>query len=146
MESQNMESSLLSLKTVIRTRDFEASKTFYTQILNLEIVEEYDDEDGSKGVIVRVGSERSNAFIEISEIKKEHRYFQEAFDEDIENDKTGIQIATHTIDYWANKLQGKWNARGPVLRPWGSRYLYLRDPDELQIIIYQEKPGKISPK
>lgn len=130
---------LLSLKTVIRTKDFEASKLFYTQVLRLEIVEEYDDGDGSKGVIVRFGPEGSNAFFEISEIEKDHSYYQEAFNETIENDKTGIQLRTDNVEYWAALLKEKWSARGPVLRPWGSYYLYLRDPDGLQIIIYQEK-------
>ena len=57
----------------------------------------------------------------------------------IENDKTDIQLRTDNVEYWATRLKEKWNARGPVLRPWGSHYLYLRDPDGLHIIIYQEK-------
>ena len=131
--------NLLSLKTVIRTKDFEASKIFYTQILNLEIVEEHDDGNGSKGLIMRFGPEGSNAFFEISEIMDDHEYYQEAFSENIENDKTDIQLRTDNVKYWATRLKEKWNARGPVLRPWGSHYLYLRDPDGLHIIIYQEK-------
>jgi len=131
--------SLLSLKTVIRTKDFEASKIFYTQVLQLEIMEEYDDGNGSKGIIVRFGPEGSNAFFEISEIEQDHSYYQEAFSATIENNKTGIQLRTDNVDYWAALLKEKWKARGPVLRPWGSYYLYLRDPDGLQIIIYQEK-------
>ncbi len=130
---------LLSLKTVIRTKDFEASKNFYTQVLQLEIIEEYDDGDGSKGLIMRFGPEGSNAFFEISEIEKTHTYYQEAFSSTVENDKTGIQLKTDTMEFWATLLKEKWNARGPILRPWGSYYLYLRDPDGLQIIIYQEK-------
>ncbi len=131
--------SLLSLKTVIRTKDFEASKRFYIQILGLEIAEEYNDGDGSKGIIMRFGPEGSNAFLEISEIKEAHDYYQEAFGKSFENDKTDLQIRTDTIAYWADRLKEKWTARGPVLRPWGSYYLYLKDPDGLQIIIYQEK-------
>lgn len=130
--------NLLSLKTVIRTKDFEASKQFYTEILNLEISEEYDDGNGSKGCIVRFGDENSNAFFEISEIKKSHDYYQDAFSRGVDNDKTDIQIKTNSVDYWANRLKEKWEARGPIKRPWGSEYLYLRDPDGLHIIIYQE--------
>jgi len=130
---------LLSLKTVIRTRDFEASKRFYTQVLNLEIAEEYDDGNGSRGIIMRFGPEGSNAFLEISEITEVHPYYQGAFGEDFENDKADIQLKTDDVAYWAALLSEKWKARGPVPRPWGSSYLYLRDPDGLQIIIYQEK-------
>ena len=138
-ENESNQNGLASLKTVIRTKNFEASKSFYTQILNLDIVEEYNDGNGSKGLIVRFGPEGSNAFLEISEIQKSHSYFQDAFSESFENDKTDIQLKTENVNYWANLLKAKWDARGPVLRPWGSHYLYLRDPDGLQIIIYQEK-------
>lgn len=51
----------------------------------------------------------------------------------------GIQIRTHDVQYWANKLEGKCPLKGPVGRPWGSKYLYLRDPDNLQVILFQEK-------
>ncbi|MGI9551138.1 MAG: VOC family protein [Aurantibacter sp.] len=139
IEDDSPHSSLLSLKTVIRTKDFGASKIFYTQILNLEIIEEYDDGNGSKGLIVRFGPEGSNAFIEISKIVDDHNYYQNAFSENVENDKIDIQLRTDNIEYWVTLLKEKWNARGPILRPWGSYYLYLRDPDGLQIIIYQKK-------
>ncbi|WP_169301349.1 VOC family protein [Pontimicrobium aquaticum] len=138
-EDNSSFNSLLSLKTLIRTKDFEASKTFYTQILNLEIIEEYDDGNGSKGIIMRFGPIGSNAFFEISEISDNHSYYQEQFSKNLENDKIDIQLRTDNIEFWAMRLKEKWNARGPILRPWGSQYLYLRDPDGLQIIIYQEK-------
>ncbi|MCH9661850.1 MAG: VOC family protein [Bacteroidetes bacterium] len=129
---------LLSAKTVIRTKNFEASKTFYTELLELKVFEKYDDGDGSKGIICQVGFENSTAFIEISEISTEHDYFQEAFENSITHDKIDIQIKTTDIQYWADRCKDRWPTRGPVLRPWGSYYLYLRDPDGLQIILYQE--------
>ena len=138
MKNNPPNNNLLSLKTVIRTKDLEASKAFYTQILNLKIVQEYNDGNGSKGIILRLGSEGSNAFLEISEIKKTHNYFQKAFSESIQNDKIDLQLRTDNIKYWEARLKGKWKTRGPILRPWGSYYFYLKDPDGLQIIIYQE--------
>ena len=129
---------LLSLKTVIRTKDFEISKDFYTRILGLEVDEEYED-PGDRGFIFRLGSEPNNAFIEISEISEEHDYFQEAFALESANDKVDMQIRTNDVNYWAERLKKEnWPARGPVKRPWGHRYLYLRDPDNLRIIIYEE--------
>jgi len=130
--------NLFSLKTVIRTKNFEASKAFYIEILNLKIVQEYNDENGSRGIIVRLGSEDSNAFLEISEIKEFHDYYQQSFSESFQNDKTDLQLRTDNIKYWAAHVKMNWKARGPILRPWNSYYLYLRDPDGLQIIIYEE--------
>ncbi len=139
-ENINKHPDLLSMKTVIRTKDFEASKTFYTQLLKLEVVEEYDDGDGSRGCIMRVGPEGSTAFVELSEIAEGHYYFNRAFHQSFTNDKADIQIKTNAVNYWADRLkQHNWEARGPVLRPWGSHYLYLRDPDGLQLIIYEER-------
>ncbi|MEW7278673.1 VOC family protein [Aquimarina sp. 2201CG1-2-11] len=130
---------LQSSKTVIRTKNFTASVDFYTQLLKLTLIENYNDGDGSQGAILRLGPEDSNAFIEISEIDKTHSYYQEPFGEELQNDKIDIQLKTNDVTYWENRLEGKCKMRGPVLRPWGSYYLYIRDPDGLQIIIYQEK-------
>ncbi len=138
-DSISSQKNLLSLKTTIRTKDYKASKTFYTQVLGLEIVQEYNDGDGSKGSILRFGHEGSNAFFEISEISQDHYYHHESFDMSLANDKIDIQLRTNDIEYWADRLKDKCDTRGPVLRPWGSYYLYLRDPDGLQIIIYEEK-------
>lgn len=129
---------LVSLKTTIRTKSFDVSKMFYSTILNFNVVEEYDDNDGSRGCILRIGSEESNAFVEISEIETKHDYFNSSFKNDFINDKIDLQIKTNSIVYWAERLKKLWKVRGPVNRPWGSQYLYLRDPDGLQIIIYQE--------
>lgn len=129
---------LQSIKTVIRTKNFDTSKHFYTEILQLEIVEEYDDGDDI-GCIVQLGGETSSAFIEISEIAKENDYFHESFAIESQTDKVDMQIRTEDVNYWAKRLkEHNIKARGPVLRPWGFHYLYLRDPDNLQIIIYEE--------
>lgn len=127
--------NLLNLKTVIRTKDYDASKKFYHQILNLDIVEEYNNEN--RGCIFRFGDKNTNAFLEISEIPKDHYYYHDSYNEYVENDKIDIQIRTNNIDHWSEHLNEKWETKGPINRPWGAQYLYLRDPDGLQIIIYQ---------
>ena len=131
--------ALLSCKSVIRTKDYTASKKFYAQILNLSIIEEYDDKNGSRGIIFRFGEEGSNAFLEVSEIKEHHDYYQEQFSKNFSSYKSSIQLRTDDVFKWASILNKEWETKGPILRPWGSHYLYLSDPDGLQIIIYQEK-------
>ena len=128
---------LVSLKTTIRTKDFELSKMFYSKILNCKVVEEYDD-DGSRGCILKIGGEGSNAYLELSEIDSNHYYFNPSFKNTFQNDKIDLQIKTDSIVFWTERLTKLWKVRGPVDRPWGSKYLYLRDPDGLQIIIYEE--------
>jgi len=128
---------MIGLKTVIRTRDFETSVSFYTQLLNLEMIEDYKDEDGVKGVILQIGKS-NNAFIEISEIVKTNMNFQSSFAQKVKSDKVSLQIETSDIKSWSSKLKDKCEFKGPVLKPWGYYYLYLRDPDGIQIIIYQK--------
>jgi len=128
-----------NVKTVIRTKDFEASKNFYSQVLGFDIVEEYDEEKGVRGCILRIGKTGSNAFLEISAVDTDHYYYNKSFDRTFDNDKIDLQIKTNSIDYWVKNLDDKWKKKGPVDKPWGATYLYLRDPDGLQIIIYQEK-------
>ena len=50
--------SLVSIKTVIRCRDFDASRHFYTSILNLPIVEEWNEPQG-RGAIFGFGVDRA---------------------------------------------------------------------------------------
>lgn len=131
-------SNFIGQKTTIRTRDFKKAKDFYTNILQCTIIENYDDGDGIRGCIMQVGDSTSSAFIELSEITAKHSYFQEPFKKVFANDKIDLQIQTTSIVYWAERLNQLWKVKGPIDRPWGSKYLYLRDPDGLQIIIYQE--------
>lgn len=138
-KSSSLPPDLLGMKTVIRTKDYRAALHFYTNLLKLEVISAYDDGDGSRGSILQVGREGGSAFIELSEIRKDHRYHQEAFDRSFENDKVDLQIRTGNVAYWAKRLrEHKWPAKGPVLRPWGAHYLYLKDPDGLQIILYED--------
>ncbi len=81
------------------------------------MVEEYDDGNGSRGIIVRIGGEESNALIEISEIKNHHDYFQESFNEGFKNNKARIQIKTNDVFHWSKILKEKWEIRDPILRP-----------------------------
>ncbi len=131
---------LLGLKTAIRTLDLEASKAFYSDILQMEVEENYDDGDGSKGIVFYVGPKGSTSLLEISAIDPKHDYFQDAFGRKFANDKVDLQIRCESVEYWAARLKNHdWPYRGPVRRPWGAWYLYLRDPDGIQIIIYEEE-------
>lgn len=127
--------SLTSLKTVIHTEDFTNSVRFYHEVLGLEVVNKWD-EPGDRGRIFKVGSER--AFIEILETKAQGEHSANEFPSGMINNKMEIQMATKNLEAWVSRLQTLWPTKGPLKRPWGSSYLYLRDPNGIQIIIYQE--------
>ena len=97
---------LLSSKTIIRAKNFEASKVFYINLLELKIVEEWNDPNLS-GCILQIGDKKGTSFIEIQAIGKNNELYDSAFDEQFINDKMGLQILTNDIAYWKNKLIGK---------------------------------------
>ena len=52
-----------------------------------------------------------------------------------------LQIRTDSLNDWAEALDGVCPMEGPLDRPWGHRYLWLRDPDGLRIALYEVTEG-----
>ena len=125
---------ILSLKTMLRCRDLPASRRFYVDLLGLDVVGEWDD-SGDRGCIVAVGS--GGGFLEMLAVDCEHPKHQPAFAELDANDKTELQIRVDSVDVWAERLDGSIDFEGPVTRPWGNRYLWLRDPDGVRVALFQ---------
>ncbi len=72
-------SRLISLKTQIRTRDYQASRRFYTQVLGLRILEEWK---ASTGFIAGFGDDAGGGVIEVIEVIEvdvSHETYDEAF-------------------------------------------------------------------
>lgn len=131
-----MSEALDSIKVVIRTRDCDAAREFYTHLLGLPVMEEWDQEEG-KGFIVGFAAGGAGGFIEISEVPADSETYNEAFARPLPADKMEIQIKTGDLDGWAARLRGKWAFEGPTARPWGHRYLWLRDPDGVQVALFE---------
>jgi len=130
---------LESLKFTIRTRDFESSRKFYREILDLAEVEAWD-EDSDRGLIVSPGGA---ALIEISEIRPHSSSFRGEFLGSMGGEKVDIQLRTSDVERWARRLSAAgWPFRGPVDRPWGARYIYLHDPDGVKIILYDDATSR----
>ena len=129
--------SLVSIKTVIRCRDFDASRRFYAAILRLPVVEEWQEPQG-RGAIFGFGSDRSG-LIEIYEMTRADERFDPAFEADVVNDKVDVQLRTESVEACAEHLRGLWPFNGPEDLPWGQRWITLRDPDGLLIAIYEER-------
>lgn len=118
--------SMTGLKTRIETTRFEASVDFYRDILGMSVLDEWDDAD-DRGAILGFGPAASGgAFIEIahSESVADH-------------EGISLQFRVSDLDGMSRRLDGRWAYRGPETRPWGSRYLYLRDPAGVRVILYE---------
>jgi len=125
---------LQSLKAVIRCRDYAASREFYTSVLGLGIVEEWDQEEG-QGCIFAVGD---GGYLEIAGQPTTRDRDDESYTRPVGHEKIDLQLRTDAVDAWAARLRGKWPFEGPVDRPWGQRYLWVRDPDNVRIALFEE--------
>lgn len=124
----------LSLKTMLRCRDLAASRRFYATVLGLPVVEEWDT-SGDVGCILEFGA--GGGFLELLAVDSRHPKYDAAFEQCVANDKIELQIRVESVDAWAELLAGKIPAEGPVTRPWGNRYLWIRDPDGVRIALFQ---------
>lgn len=125
-KSRQEEPAVAGLKTRIETPFLQDSIDFYTRHLGMTVLESWDDGD-DKGAILGLGnSPRGEAFLEIGYAAAPGSY-------------TGVslQFRVRDLSAVAAGLANHWDFTGPEKRPWGSRYLYLRDPAGVQIIIYE---------
>jgi len=132
-------SSLISIKTVLRCRDFEASRKFYHSILGLGVLEEWNEPLG-QGAILGFGSDQSGS-LEIYQMSRVDPRYDPAFMSEIANDKIDIQLRTDSVDTWVARLLDSWPFAGPEDLPWGQRWIKLRDPDGVLIAIYEDARG-----
>lgn len=128
--------SFQSVKTVIRCSDFAESRRFYSSILDLRMVAEWE-EHGGRGCIFAVTSAEPSGYVEIYDMTSKDPRYQPAFASKIQTDKIDLQLRTTSVDSWVERLKGAWPFDGPERLPWGQRWITLRDPDGLLIAIYE---------
>lgn len=128
----------LTLKVVIRCRDFAVSRDFYARVLGLPTVEEWNETQG-KGCIFAFSEDRRGGCLEVYEMTERDARFDPRFREPVTSDKIDVQLGTTSVDAWAKRLQGVWPFEGPEDLPWGQRWIRLRDPDGLLIAIYSNR-------
>jgi len=114
-----------SLKTKISTPRFDESLDYYKKIFEMTVVEEWDKAD-DKGAILAFKDGRDEAFLEI--------YFT-----DVVHDFSGLslQFRVDGVDDFVRGLPDDCEYEGPKPRPWGARYVYLRDPNDILLIVYE---------
>ena len=115
----------LSLKTKISTPKYLATRQFYEQIFGMTVAEEWD-EPGDLGAILALPQGRQEAFLEVYHADQPSSF-----------DGLSLQFRVENLDAFVATLPGDLPFEGPTPRPWGSTYLYLRDPNDIQIIVFE---------
>ena len=128
--------SQLTFKCVIRCRNYQSSRQFYHDILELYVLEEWTEAEG-RGCIFGFDETGAGGQFEIYEMSPQDPRYDAAFAEPLSGDKIDIQLKTSSLARWIAVLTDVWPFEGPDTTPWGHRWLKLRDPDHLLVAIYE---------
>jgi catechol 2,3-dioxygenase-like lactoylglutathione lyase family enzyme len=114
-----------SQKTKISTPKMAEMQAWYQRLFGMVVVEEWD-EGGDKGVILAFADGQNEALLEI-------------YDTDTVHDFSGLslQYKAEPLDDFIKGLPEDIEPEDLKDRPWGARYLYLRDPLGIQVIVYE---------
>ena len=116
---------LTGIKTRIRTDRFDETVHFYTEILGLKIICEWNDE-ADTGAILGLPDADAKACLEIASLP------QAAVSAGV-----CLQFRTDHLNRSIQELAGKYQHSLPDVKPWGSTYIYLRDPAGNQVIVFE---------
>lgn len=114
-----------SLKTKITTALYQQSIDFYRQIFGMIVLDEWNDPD-DKGTILGFADGKGEAMLEI--------YLG---DESYDFAGLSLQFKVEDLSDFVDRLPETIERTGPKPRPWGAMYLYLRDPNNILIIVYE---------
>ena len=115
---------LHALKTKIVTPRYDETLAFYLGLPGLSLIEQWD-EPGDKGAILGFAGGTDEAFLEIYAGPGPANF-----------SGLSLQFRAEDADAFRAEIEGRYACEGPVDRPWGSRYLYLADPNGIRIIVY----------
>ena len=116
---------MASLKTQITTPRLADTRAFYQSVFGLSVVEEWDEPD-DKGVILQFPDGHREALLEIYE-RPDTRNFA----------GLSLHFRVDNLESLIASLPAGVSFQGPDRRPCGSTYLYLRDPNDIEVIVYQ---------
>jgi len=114
-----------SLKTKISTPKHQETRAFYETVFGMTVVEEWS-EPGDVGAILAFPGGRQEAFLEVHHVDNPKHF-----------DGLSLQFRVDSISRFMAALSGDIAFEGPTERPWGSTYLYLRDPNDILVIVYE---------
>lgn len=113
-----------SLKATLSTPLILESIDFYRRVFGMKLVEEWDHPD-DHGAILAFADSQEEAFLEIYFDEKSHNF-----------SGLGLQFRTDSLTKFIESLPAEIQYEEPRLRPWGATYLYLRDPNDISVIVY----------
>jgi catechol 2,3-dioxygenase-like lactoylglutathione lyase family enzyme len=112
------------MKTKIVTPHVEATRDWYRDLFGLTVLEEWNEPD-DRGCILGLHGTPGEALLEI------HRQPNVS-----DFSGVGLQFRVDDVDAFAAPDDARFRSRGPVTRPWGSRYLFFTDPNGISVVVF----------
>ena len=114
-----------SLKTKVSTPLWRECVAFYYDVFGMVVAEQWEERD-DQGAILAFPDGCGQAYLEF-------------YQTDVTHDVSGIslQFKVEDIASFVESLPATLEYEGPRPRPWGSTYVYLRDPAGVQVIVYE---------
>jgi catechol 2,3-dioxygenase-like lactoylglutathione lyase family enzyme len=113
-----------SLKTKLTTTRFEESCAWYQDLFGLTVLEEWDL-PGDKGCILGISGAEGEALLEIFHGAGVFEY-----------SGLSLQFRVEDVNSFVIPLEPRFAHRGPEVRPWGSHYLFLNDPNGVSVVVF----------
>ena len=117
--------ALQSLKFQIRTPLYDETVAFYQRLFSAEVVDSWQGEHGT-GTILKFRGLETKALLEIYQADDPGHY--QGF---------SLQFKVSSIQDFSLQLPVEYMSTRPVRRPWGAAYLNLKDPNGIDVIVYQ---------
>ncbi len=90
----------------------------------MQVLEQWDHGQ-DKGCILAFAEQPLQAVIEVYYCREPKNF-----------NGLSLQFKTSSIQQFIDTLPEQVEFTGPQARPWGASYLYLRDPNGIQVIVY----------
>lgn len=113
----------ISLKTKVITPRLAETRDWYRDLFGLELLEQWD-EPLDRGCILGFGGLDGEALLEI---------YAGA---EAEWSGLSLQFRVDDVDRFHIPDDPRFACRGPEDRPWGSRYLFLTDPNGISVVVF----------
>ena len=113
-----------SLKTKIITPRLGETVAWYRDLLGLGVAEEWDEPE-DKGCILSLPDGKGESFLEIYDGPVIAGF-----------SNIGLQFRVDDVGRFQFPDEPRFAHRGPVERPWGSRYLFFTDPNGIAVVVF----------
>jgi len=114
-----------SLKTKITTPKFAETCAWYRRLFGMAVAETWEDQE-DRGAILAFPTGEGEALLEI--------YHGETL---ADFSGVSLQFRVGDLEAFRRALPADVPYGGPNKRPWGSTYLYLRDPNDIAVVVFE---------